>query len=246
MKIHKNTTVIKRCIKCGKKITTRPSRMNRPGFTGLCHDCLHHNILDSKPDKGELGDVVYVRRTSDKCRTSSWIWKACPDCGKERWVENLKRNINHRCQKCRCKEESRALTVDKRKITLDRDGYCWVSLPLNHWAIPMAKKAGNKSSSFQISIHRLVMAEHLKRLLTKGELVHHINGNRSDNRIENLKLTTRQSHETGYINGYKQGFHDGQEGGIGQLRTENEELMKHIKFLEFQLKNLNQVDTGAI
>ena len=54
--------------------------------------------------------------------------------------------------------------------------------------------AGDLGERKQMLEHRYIMEKYLNRKLERFEHIHHINGNKSDNRLKNLELTTRKFH----------------------------------------------------
>ena len=81
---------------------------------------------------------------------------------------------------------------------VSQGGYIWVRCE-GH---PRAKTEGH-----YIQEHILVMEKYLGRYLIDGEQVHHINKNKQDNRIENLRLMTISEHSKFHrLEEYSQGL----------------------------------------
>jgi len=120
-----------------------------------------------------INDTAYGDMIGKSLTTSLYIWLACPYCGKQRWVRMVyNKPQTKRCVKCR-------QGGGKHKTG---DGYISVFVPRHDFFRTMASKSG------YVLEHRLVMAKHLKRCLLPWEIIHHINGIKEDNRLENLKL----------------------------------------------------------
>ena len=53
---------------------------------------------------------------------------------------------------------------------------------------------GRKRNGIKQDVHRAMMEEHMGRKLDRQEVVHHINGDKQDNRLDNLQLMTLSEH----------------------------------------------------
>jgi len=127
-----------------------------------------------------------------------WIVKTCPKCGEDFLAAHakdvfctisckLKGNTYGTAGKGTPHEGYRRgkfFGVGTKRVSTC--GYVEIHLP-GHI---LADKHG------RVAEHRLVMSEHIRRPIEKTEHVHHINGDRSDNRIENLVILTKSHHNS--------------------------------------------------
>lgn len=113
----------------------------------------------------------------------------CHDCKTP--IQNTRKNKSPRCWDCWLKwvrEHPETLPYYKTgKVT--HDGYVFVTAR-DH---PNRNKYSNR-----VAEHRLVMEKHLGRYLKTEEHIHHLNGIRNDNRIENLVITNIREHHHKY------------------------------------------------
>lgn len=169
-----------------------------------------------------VGDVMRTRRANGNIELS--IWSACPDCGKERWV--AKRYKHQRCISCGVKagkkhDQRGPLNPSwKGGRHWSQGGYIWVRPYASDPCEGMATKDG------YVPEHRLVMARHLGRPLTKDEIVHHKNFDKTDNRIKNLEITNRNRHQRVAVEAFQ------------QLAAKVEELERQVRLLKWQNTHL--------
>lgn len=172
------------CIKCGKPI-------GKSTITGLCKSCCN---------KRNWEDPEYRERFSEKMK-KTWGEKDWTERNKkiserlkgrklsENHIKKLRESHKgkHPTKKARLKmsyAHFRRQGGEIRKRT--KKGYITVFVPEHPH-----KMEGGGARVFE---HRLVMERYLGRYLKPTEIVHHLNQKKDDNRIVNLYLTDRRSH----------------------------------------------------
>lgn len=148
----------------------------------------------------ELGEIRQGKEIGKSCGEgySYYIWATCPQCESQRWVRTLKdKPLHNLCKQCSDKQPLAEATKQKiSQFYANRRGAAWKR---GRWKVegymqtfirkgdffrPMADKQGRCLE------HRLIVARSLNRCLLPWEIVHHKNGIRDDNRLQNLELLT--------------------------------------------------------
>ena len=135
-----------------------------------------------------------------------YIWGPCPRCQRFRWssVQNVttvapdkpwadlreakarRLAVFKRCSACAGgQREAVPLQPYERRKT--KDGYVYIAIPQDDPAFCWFTRTTTKKM-IQVAEHRWVMAKRLGRPLLRGELVHHVDGVRHHNKIENLEI----------------------------------------------------------
>jgi len=182
----------------------------------------------------EIGEVKKAHEIGYKCPRIKYIWQACSDCGKQRWVRIVKNKpVSLICNACSAKKTGAMFNGSKsgkwkggrRRTT---EGYIEIRIYPESFFYSMSQRHG-----YAILEHRLIMAQHLGRCLQRWEIVHHKNGVKDDNRLENLELDIQGSHVISHHKGYSDGFAKGYLDGQGKIIKE---LQNRVTLLEAELE----------
>ena len=168
----------------------------------------------------EIGEIRHGHEIDiSKQPSAKYVYEICPKCSNARW--HLLVNKGAVCKNCKyLSGEDAPYWKGGRRI--NKEGYVFINIRNDKFFLPMAY-------AYEIKEHRYVMAKHLGRCLASWEFVHHKNGNRQDNRLENLELVTSGQHMRDHSKGYRDGYNKGYKDASNKRINELEAYIRQLK-----------------
>lgn len=102
----------------------------------------------------------------------------------------------YKCHKTTILDQLNKFGIKRRKFRRDNPVKVCTSVDSHGYVIDYIPAHVNAEKSGYVFQHVRVMSDHLKRKIERDEIVHHIDGNRKNNDLSNLKLMRRGEHSS--------------------------------------------------